>query len=64
MINKNIIGDLQYGIVRFEFIRLGFETFSTEPVTVDESTMGDLCVFEEDLYMIQLISITQQRDPA
>ncbi|KIM74054.1 hypothetical protein PILCRDRAFT_828616 [Piloderma croceum F 1598] len=34
------------GIVRFEFIRLASETFSTEPVTVDESTMGGLCVFE------------------
>jgi hypothetical protein len=29
-------------------MRLAFETFSAEPVTVDE-TMGGLCVFEEDL---------------
>ena len=33
----------------FEFVRLAFETFWTEPVTVDEGTIGVLHVFDEYL---------------
>ena len=39
------MGDLR----QFKFIRLAFETFWTEPVTVEESIMAALHIFDEDL---------------
>jgi hypothetical protein len=36
-------------IVGFEFIGIAFETFWTEPVTIEESIMAALHIFDEDL---------------